>query len=122
MRYSSINNTYLSNHTLEEIGDGFYDANPPNIRRYLACNKGHIIDAAICKILRAHDHFDVKPFFQWKLKFLPLMIAWFERAHGNESEQLLENRKLSSMYDFVRGMPMSSRRRSRKRRFDGETK
>eukprot|EP00984_Skeletonema_dohrnii_P014075 scaffold5881_cov103-Skeletonema_dohrnii-CCMP3373.AAC.4 len=127
---SSINNTYLSNHTLEWVGDAFYDDSdtPPDIRRYLTWNRNrHIIDAAICKILKTHDHFDMKPFFQWKLKFLPVMVAWFERAQGNEWEQSLESRKLSSMYDFVRGMPMlvgqeMMRRRSRKRRLNGEAK
>eukprot|EP00984_Skeletonema_dohrnii_P031842 scaffold24869_cov78-Skeletonema_dohrnii-CCMP3373.AAC.6 len=104
---SSINNTYLSNHTLEEIGDFSYDANPPDIGRYLAWNESrHIIDAAVRKILTTYDHFDMKPFFHWKLKFLPVMVAWLERAQGNESEKSLESRKLSSMYDFVRGMPM----------------
>ena len=87
---------------------------------------------AIRKILKTHDHFEMKPFFQWKLKFLPVMVAWFERAQGNESEKSLESRKLSSMYDFVRDMPMlvvggnqgqeKTRRRSRKRRLNGEAK
>ena len=101
---------------------------PPDIGHYLAWNKDQRIDAAICKILKTHDHFDMKPFFQWKLKFLPLMVAWFERAQGIESEQSLDSRKLSSMYDFVRGMPMliqskeKTRQRSRKRRLDGEAK
>eukprot|EP00984_Skeletonema_dohrnii_P021968 scaffold11082_cov74-Skeletonema_dohrnii-CCMP3373.AAC.5 len=130
---SSINNTYLSNHTIEEIGL-FYNMSgtPPDIRQYLAWNKNQRIDAAICKILMTRDHFDMKPFFRWKLKFLPVMVAWFERAQGNESEKSLESRKLSSMYDFVRDMPMlvlggnqgqeKTRRRSRKRRLDGEAK
>jgi len=130
---SSINNTYLSNHSLEWIGLYHVDSDVPLIiRRYIAWNKDQRIDAAIRKILKTHDHFEMKPFFQWKLKFLPVMVAWFERAQGNESEKSLESRKLSSMYDFVRDMPMlvvggnqgqeKTRRRSRKRRLDGETK
>eukprot|EP00984_Skeletonema_dohrnii_P005552 scaffold1956_cov93-Skeletonema_dohrnii-CCMP3373.AAC.2 len=130
---SSINNTYLSNHTLEWVGDTFYGMTiPPDIRLCIAWNKDQRTDAAVRKILTSHSHFDMKPFFQWKLKFLPVMVAWFERAQGNESEKSLERRKLSSMYDFVRDMPMlvvggnqgqeKTRRRSRKRRLDGETK
>jgi len=130
---SSINNTYLSNHTLEVVGD-FYDMSgtPPDIGHYLAWNKDQRIDAAICKILKTHDHFDMKPFFQWKLKFLPVMVAWFQRARAAGLEHLLGSKKLSSMYDFVRSMPMlvlggnqgqeKTRQRSRKRRLDGEAK
>eukprot|EP00984_Skeletonema_dohrnii_P005996 scaffold2125_cov79-Skeletonema_dohrnii-CCMP3373.AAC.1 len=105
---------------------------PPDIRQYLEWNRDQRIDAAICKILMTHDHFDMKPFFRWKLKILPVMVAWFERAQETGLEQSLESRKLSSMYDFVRSMPMlvlgghqgqeKTRRRSRKRRLDGETK
>ena len=60
------------------------------------------------------------------------MVTWFKRAKEAGLEQSLESRKLSSMYDFVRGMPMlvlgghqgheKTRRRSRKRRLDGEAK
>ncbi|KAK1734006.1 leucine-rich repeat protein [Skeletonema marinoi] len=105
---SSINNTYLSNHTLEWVGSLFYDDSdiPPDIRQYIAWNKDQRIDAAICKILKTHDHFDMKPFFQWKLKFLPVMVAWFQRARAAGLEHLLGSKKLSSMYDFVRSMPM----------------
>eukprot|EP00985_Skeletonema_marinoi_P025874 scaffold19439_cov145-Skeletonema_marinoi.AAC.1 len=125
---SSINNTYLSNHTLEWVGSLFYDDSdtPPDVRRYLLWNKDQRIDAAICKILKTHDHFDMKPFFQWKLKFLPVMVAWFQRARAAGLEHLLGSKKLSSMYDFVRSMPMlvlgghqgqeKTLRRSRKRR------
>ena len=129
---SSINNTYLSNHTLEWAGDGLYDANPPDIRQYIAWNKNRLIDAAVRKILTSHSHFDMKPFFQWKLKFLPVMVAWFQRARAAGLEHLLGSKKLSSMYDFVRSMPMlvlgghqgqeKTRRRSRKRRLNGEAK
>ncbi|KAK1734004.1 leucine-rich repeat protein [Skeletonema marinoi] len=122
---SDVNSTYLSNHNIRTIGD--YSA-PLDIRRYLDLN-GHP-HPAMNKILKSHPDLEMEPFFQWKLKFLPVMVAWFERAQGNESEQSIESRKLSSMYDFVRGMPMlvchqgqeKTRRRSRKRRLDGETK
>eukprot|EP00984_Skeletonema_dohrnii_P004382 scaffold1562_cov93-Skeletonema_dohrnii-CCMP3373.AAC.10 len=130
---SSINNTYLSNHTIERIGDGIYCANPPDIEQYLAWNRDERSDAAtaICKILESHSDFDIKPFLQWKLKFLPVIINWFGRAQDAGLEQSLGGRKLSSVYSFVRGMPMlvtpsqdqeKTRRRSRKRRLDGETK
>eukprot|EP00984_Skeletonema_dohrnii_P012864 scaffold5252_cov72-Skeletonema_dohrnii-CCMP3373.AAC.1 len=111
---SSVNNTYLSNHTIEMIGSGSYDFNtPPDIRRYLAWNKSrHIIDAAICKILTTYDHFDMKPFFHWKLKLLPVVVDWFQSARSRmlannlgESIQSLPSRELSALYKFVRGMP-----------------
>eukprot|EP00984_Skeletonema_dohrnii_P005551 scaffold1956_cov93-Skeletonema_dohrnii-CCMP3373.AAC.1 len=130
---SSINNTYLSNHTLERIGDGFfYDDSdtPPIISQYLAWNREERIDAALRKILESHPDLDMKPFFQWKLKFLPVIINWFGRVQEAGLKQSLGGRKLSSVYSFVRGMPMlvisqdreKTRRRSRKRRLDGETK
>jgi len=64
------------------------------------------------------------PLLHWGLKFLPLAVAWFERAKPctaltiydedpdlrrrvlNESDEAFESRKLTAMYEFVRGMPM----------------
>jgi Leucine-rich repeat (LRR) protein len=138
---SSINNTYLSNHTLEMIGNSYAIHPHPDIKQYLAWNEyqGH---PAIHKILKSHTDFDMEPFLQWKLKCLPVIVDWFERAkpfldqdeieQTLEIEQSFESRKLSSVYNFVRGMPMlvidsyqsheKTRRRSRKRRLDGEAK
>jgi hypothetical protein len=108
---------------------------PRDVLQYLRWNKfeGR---PAICKIFKSHIDFDIEPFLQWKLNFLPVIVDWFERArpllNQDEIEQSLESRKLSSVYKFVRGMPMlvldghqseqNTRRRSRKRRLDGEAK
>ncbi len=55
---SSINSTYLSNHTLEMITGA-----PRDVKNYLTWNKlGH---PAICKILKSHPDLDMEPFFQW---------------------------------------------------------
>mmetsp|Transcript_18062 Transcript_18062/g.30467 ORF Transcript_18062/g.30467 Transcript_18062/m.30467 type:complete len:567 (+) Transcript_18062:253-1953(+) len=110
---SSINNTYLSNHTLQTIGwygqfiDGgkYFDLNCrffPNYR-YLV---------PMCKILTHHpDLADMKPFYQWKMKFLPMIADWFQRAgpcqgYFEESAEVFQRRELSAMYRFIRGVPM----------------
>ena len=131
----SVNDTYLSNHTLHELeiwsGQdefGFHvwnrDDFPSDFRILLQLNKEHPQHAARCKILMRHAHLDMLPFFQWKLKFLPLALAWFERAapcttlsiHDNdpdlsrrvleESDEAFQSRKLTALYEFVREMTM----------------
>ena len=76
---SNINNTFLSNHTLSNLG-------MHNMEPYVASllelngicmNKRQV---AIEKILMRHQHFDMQPFFEWDLKVLPFAIKWFERA------------------------------------------
>jgi hypothetical protein len=56
----------------------------------------------------------MEPFFEWKMKFLPVAISWLQRArsrpsHGNpwgrESTKCCQSRKLSALYKFVRAMP-----------------
>ncbi len=118
---SSINNVYSSNHTLEVIGNVEYVQEPKHedVRRYLALNRNStkleprqrpIIP--MCKILIHYpDLADMKPFFQWKLKFLPLVAAWFQKASATrtyfkESVEAFECRELSAMYKFIRGVPL----------------
>lgn len=52
----------------------------------------------------------MEPLFEWGLKFLPLIVTWFEHMHGcgmlpttHRSE--LSAGKLSAVYKFIRGMP-----------------
>eukprot|EP00986_Skeletonema_menzelii_P000392 scaffold111_cov142-Skeletonema_menzelii.AAC.15 len=93
----------------------------------------------------SQDDFDMNLFFRWQLKFLPLMIAWFEIAsirefswrdrvgspHSQFREFWLENfqrREFSSIYQFVRGLPLltvavwnnqkTTDTESKKRKFD----
>ena len=80
---SSINKTYLSNHTLEDLGRDHWGI-PDDVRSYLVLNrdsedKGHV---AVTKILQHHSHFNVQPFFEWEFKVLPLMISWLEKANA----------------------------------------
>ena len=62
------------------------------------------------KILQHHIDFDMTPFFEWEFKVLPLMIDWFEKASTvdmpEDFEPNIGPRKLSSIYQFVRGMPV----------------
>ena len=70
----------------------------------------------------SHPHLDMKTFLRWDLKFLPLAVAWFERAKParsltirdskrrvlglGESDEAFQSRVLSGMYKFVRGASM----------------
>ena len=97
---TSINATYNSNHTLEELGTN--PAMPQEVITMLKFNfsKDKSLVAAN-KILQAHRHLDMQPLFGMKLDLLPHVVAWVERF----AESRLDL-KLSSFYQFVRAMPM----------------
>jgi len=130
---SSINNTYLSNHTLELIGESCDKGSPTDqvhdrVRKLLRMRKiANSKEAAISKIFQSHPDLDMEPFYEWGLKFLPLTVTWFERArsHWMFGSKMLERRQLSAVYQFVRGMPLlvvegcqsPCRRCGRKRKF-----
>ena len=108
---TNINSTYLSNHTLEDIyGLPNLDANP--ITALLSLNEDgeDEKEVAIIKILQAHNDINMTPFFEWEFKVLPLMINWFERASSaampKNYEPNIGPRKVSSIYQFIRGMPL----------------
>lgn len=68
-------------------------------------------EVAIIKILLNHNDFDMMPFFEWEFKVLPLMIDWLENASAitklpTDFEPNIGPRKLSCIYQFVRGMPL----------------
>ena len=132
---SSVNNVYLSNHTLENIGSRYYFDHqmPSSLKRYLQLNRQNECDVPTCKILMSHYNLDMTPFLQWKLKLLPFVVAWFERAQScrtylKESITSSERRELSAMYQFIHGLPllaangfykqMSTEAHSKKRKFD----
>ena len=110
---SSVNNTYLSNHTLERCDISHAERMESfDLGYYLSMNKNknkqHI---AMHKILSSHLDFDLKPLFQWQLKFLPLIVAWFKTTRAKcpvwiESIDSLQRREISAIYQFVRGLPM----------------
>lgn len=132
---SSVNNTYLSNHTLQTIGGRFCDSSvviPASMKRSMRLNRQDQFDIPICKILMSHSNLDMTPFFQWKLKLLPVVLAWFERARScrgyiEESTASFEAREISAMYQFIHGLPLlvangfysrKSKSHSKKRKFD----
>ena len=112
---SSINNTYLSNHTLYYVGDHVYENNFNDIfgmEHHLVLNednqgqgKGKI---AMSKIVHVHSHFDVQPFFEWEFKVLPIMISWFTKAssYTAQYDEKVNKMKLSVVYDFIKEFPM----------------
>ena len=104
---SSVNKTYLSNHTLERIG-GY--GTPSDIVEVLKLNKSLKHAVAICKILRSHPDIDVRSLFEFDLMCLPLVVVWLEKAKPyldevNESPEVFKNRQLSAVFKFIRGMP-----------------
>lgn len=121
---SSINNIYSSNHTLEIIGalEYAHGSKHDDIWRYLRLNRNtrHLEPSLcqlvpMCKVLIHYpDLADMKSFFKWKLTFLPLVAAWFDRAGASvlpfiildESLDQFQRRKLSAMYKFIRGVPL----------------
>jgi len=105
---SSVNNTYLSNHTLENIS-----GRPPfGHNHLLGLNKSYQNKqkVTIIKILRNHSHFDMQAFFEWEFKVLPIMIEWFTKAAASTTpysyEEKIERMKLSSVCDFIKEFPM----------------
>eukprot|EP00984_Skeletonema_dohrnii_P027879 scaffold17584_cov71-Skeletonema_dohrnii-CCMP3373.AAC.3 len=131
---STINNTYLSNHIIQELyywDNDDYDSDneerfildeDERVVQYLQLNKEHPEHAARCKILMNHTHLDMTPLLQWELKCLPLAVGWFEKAQPctalsidelgpdyegqvlEESEEAFQSRVLTAVYEFVRGM------------------
>ena len=122
---SSVNNTYLSNHTFHKIDRGYdeevdiVEEDDERVVLNLQLNTQHPQYAARCKILMNHAHLDMTPLLRWGLKFLPLAVGWFERAHPCttlsiveawaevevSSEDVFQSRILTSIFEFVRGMP-----------------
>ncbi|KAL7459865.1 hypothetical protein ACHAWC_011871 [Mediolabrus comicus] len=144
---SSTNNTYLSNHILKQIGQSDSRGTPEDVKSSLELNcLRNKQKVAMLKILGHHGvqlDFDTGSLFRWKLKFLPLIVTWLERARSvfsvfvdafDEEDILeaLEGMKLSAVYKYVRGVPLliidgynsrrTSTRLARKRRLNGETK
>lgn len=122
-----MNNTYLSNHTLVQIG--FYRVEIPSvIVEDLKLNSVSQHYASTCKIHRSDPVIDMEPLLQWKFKCLPLVLRlrWLEMTKSyldyvNESDKMKKAylyytgaltesksmgcRQLSAIYKFIRGMP-----------------
>jgi hypothetical protein len=127
---SSFNSIYLSNHSIKTIGTFESEDAPDDVKQFLHLNK-NAAEVAIQKILKSHPDFDVESMFQWKLKLLTHVMSTLDRvAHThsyvpnpNEDQEILisrdsgqklrrkmrsklQSKKLSTMYKFVRGMPL----------------
>ena len=112
---SSVNNTYLSNHTLEEFGNRL-QAVPGGVESGLNLNAFDNKDqVAVWKILMYHSHFDMEPFFEWEFKVLPLMVDWFVKATATAMispgtfgrySQKINKLRLAVTYDFIKEFPM----------------
>ena len=106
---SSVDATYLSNHTLNHIESSGFISNflQSNLEKNLTVNKKQV---AIKKILRHHPHFDMEPFFEWDIGVLPNAIRWFDSAidctENVDSISYVERRKLSAIYQFAKAMPL----------------
>ena len=118
---SSVNNTYCSNHTLQEIGYGHPASIKLKVQDLLRLNKLKYLDCGvnvpICKILMSHSHINMIHSLQWKFELFPFVVKWFERARSNrvtnyfglqcipetliESMLALKRRKLSAVYQFI---------------------
>ena len=105
---SSVNVTFLSNHTLYYLR---YANEIRAMQPLLDLNRrDDKKEVAMIKILMCHDHFDMLPFFEWEFKVLPMVLGWLERASSfrmpRNFEPNIDKRKLSTIYQFVRGMPV----------------
>ena len=60
--------------------------------------------AAKIKVRSCFPDLNMTPLFQWGLKFLPLIKAWFQC--DVEPATIIRSRELSAIYSFVRGMPV----------------
>ena len=102
-----MNKTFLSNHTLESLGDD--EDIPADVASLLALNRRFEDkkQVAIKKILKHHRHFDMQPFFEWELKVLPIAVNWFDHAQSivNDNNAGTGKHKLGTIYQFIRAMP-----------------
>ena len=104
---TSVNATFLSNHILRDLGSNADEIISAFLRLNRRDNKKEV---ALIKILQNHEDFDMLPFFEWEFKCLLLVLDWLERASVCEMpenfEPNIERRKLSTIYQFVRGLPL----------------
>ena len=108
---SSVNETFLSNHTLRNVASRANANANEIIGPLLELNRrDDKNEIATIKILQSHDDFDMLPFFEWEFKVLPMVLRWLERASDCEMpdnfEPNIERRNLSTIFQFVRGMPL----------------
>jgi len=104
---SSVNNTYLSNHTLQSICRN--REVPGEVLQCLILNgNDDKQQVTMSKILERHSHFNMEPFFEWEFKVLPIMIEWFTNATRcvTTYDQKISRLRLSATFDFIKEFPM----------------
>ena len=115
---SNIEQTYLSNHTLESLY--LPQEHGQNLESLLKLNKDTDNEhhAAIKKILQLYPNIDMEPLFEWgegkedegTLKALPYVVDWFEKARVAVAEEEetyhIEEKKLSAIFQFTKAMPL----------------
>lgn len=112
---TTINNIYLSNHTMELIGKHYTNYTqsedriiPDVIRKCLWVHnlkQGNTKTIVYCKIMVHYDDITMDPLFEWNLKFLPMMVTWFAKVYKTYEMPVVQSTKLSCIFQFVRGMP-----------------
>ncbi len=114
---SAPNNAYLSNHTLRSIGDPRSWNTVADEYQYILYqliwiwlnvnkNSSSANIAAKIKVLSCFPDLNMTPLFQWDLKLLPFVKAWFQTIEGTGTyATIVRSRELSAIYSFVRGMP-----------------
>eukprot|EP00579_Thalassiosira_antarctica_P014777 CAMPEP_0201945628 /NCGR_PEP_ID=MMETSP0903-20130614/54001_1 /ASSEMBLY_ACC=CAM_ASM_000552 /TAXON_ID=420261 /ORGANISM="Thalassiosira antarctica, Strain CCMP982" /LENGTH=375 /DNA_ID=CAMNT_0048488699 /DNA_START=45 /DNA_END=1172 /DNA_ORIENTATION=- len=103
---SSVNATYLSNHTLKNLEVVNL---PTNLSSLLELNRGTDKEqVATQKILRHHTRLDMEPFLEWDLGVLPPVVNCFDRARdGAQNEEFnVDAKKLSAIYQFAKAKPL----------------
>ena len=129
---STVNATYLSNHTLSVLG-----VMPPFAPVFLCLEESLRLngttssstpgnssggrrrsDAGKRKVLRYHPTLDVGPLLEYDLKLLPHVVDWFDGAAaartatgggdgggGDDDEYDVALRKQTALFQFVRALP-----------------
>ncbi len=103
---SSPTSVYHSNHTLCTIGL----TSRADVSRWLDRNENGKNRKLVVKskILDCFSDLDMVPLFQWDLKLLPFVKAWFETvtSRNDARKAYIRNGELSAIYKFVRGLPV----------------
>ncbi len=106
--------TYLSNHTLRELGMRSFPPEFHGLEGDLWLNGdtpgGRKADVGARKVLRHHPRIEVGPLLEWDLKLLPGVVDWFDKAAratggGGDDGGDVALRKQSALFQFVRAMP-----------------
>ncbi|KAL7452423.1 hypothetical protein ACHAWC_004138 [Mediolabrus comicus] len=107
---SSPTSVYHSNHTLCQIGHEWSWTSKPDVSRWLDRNKNGKNWKLVVKskILDCFSDLDMVPLFDWDLKLLPFVKAWFGTvtSRNDARRAYIRNGELSAIYKFVRGMPV----------------